>query len=135
MAKNFSGFNLEEVHKNPEKWRAPTRIRSPKPGPWPPVPESKPMPPSSWAKKTGFRPKFSVRPMQVIPAQLDPLQSPGAQIQLLILSWAAQGPIPTANGPRLFLQLLRRLIWRQLRRRRHQWRRGGKTPMVEMGVR
>ncbi|KDP34376.1 hypothetical protein JCGZ_11259 [Jatropha curcas] len=31
----------------------------PKPGPWPPAPESSPMPPSSWAKKTGFRPKFS----------------------------------------------------------------------------
>ncbi|KAL2331957.1 hypothetical protein Fmac_019538 [Flemingia macrophylla] len=28
-----------------------------RPGPWPPEP--KPMPPSSWAKKTGFRPKFS----------------------------------------------------------------------------
>ncbi|XP_030522459.1 nucleobase-ascorbate transporter 12 isoform X2 [Rhodamnia argentea] len=31
----------------------------PKPGPWPPAPESSPMPPSSWAKRTGFRPKFS----------------------------------------------------------------------------
>ncbi|KAM1056377.1 hypothetical protein ACFX13_030534 [Malus domestica] len=31
----------------------------PRPGTWPPVPESSPMPPSSWAKKTGFRPKFS----------------------------------------------------------------------------
>lgn len=31
----------------------------PKPGPWPPVPESSPMPPSSWAKRTGFRAKFS----------------------------------------------------------------------------
>lgn len=30
-----------------------------KPGPWPPAPESAAMPPSSWAKKTGFRPKFS----------------------------------------------------------------------------
>jgi len=30
-----------------------------KPGSWPPPPESKPMPPSSWAKRTGFRPKFS----------------------------------------------------------------------------
>lgn len=30
-----------------------------KPGPWPPTPESAAMPPSSWAKKTGFRPKFS----------------------------------------------------------------------------
>ncbi|PRQ32171.1 putative xanthine/uracil/vitamin C permease [Rosa chinensis] len=34
----------------------PTR---PRPGPWPPVPEGSPLPPSSWAKKTGFRPKFS----------------------------------------------------------------------------
>ncbi|KAF8009523.1 hypothetical protein BT93_J0508 [Corymbia citriodora subsp. variegata] len=31
----------------------------PKPGPWPPLPESSPVPPSSWAKRTGFRPKFS----------------------------------------------------------------------------
>ncbi|PHT35269.1 Nucleobase-ascorbate transporter 12 [Capsicum baccatum] len=30
-----------------------------RPGPWPPAPESAAMPPSSWAKKTGFRPKFS----------------------------------------------------------------------------
>ncbi|KAK4358616.1 hypothetical protein RND71_020845 [Anisodus tanguticus] len=30
-----------------------------RPGPWPPGPESSAMPPSSWAKKTGFRPKFS----------------------------------------------------------------------------
>lgn len=31
----------------------------PKPGPWPPAPEAAPVPPSSWAKRTGFRPKFS----------------------------------------------------------------------------
>ncbi|KAL6557345.1 Nucleobase-ascorbate transporter 12 [Orobanche minor] len=31
----------------------------PRPGPWPPLPEDSAMPPSSWAKKTGFRPKFS----------------------------------------------------------------------------
>ncbi|KAF2300765.1 hypothetical protein GH714_015627 [Hevea brasiliensis] len=30
-----------------------------KPGPWLPAPESSPLPPSSWAKRTGFRPKFS----------------------------------------------------------------------------
>lgn len=30
-----------------------------RPGPWPPAPESAAMPPSSWAKRTGFRPKFS----------------------------------------------------------------------------
>ncbi|OIT39254.1 PREDICTED: nucleobase-ascorbate transporter 12 [Nicotiana attenuata] len=33
--------------------------KKPRPGPWPPAPESAAMPPSSWAKKTGFRPKFS----------------------------------------------------------------------------
>lgn len=38
--------------------------KRPRPGPWPPgpspTPESGPaMPPSSWAKRTGFRPKFS----------------------------------------------------------------------------
>ncbi|CAN8247163.1 unnamed protein product [Cochlearia groenlandica] len=31
----------------------------PKPGSWPPPPDSSPMPPSTWAKRTGFRPKFS----------------------------------------------------------------------------
>jgi len=31
----------------------------PKPGQWPPAPESAAMPPSSWAKRTGFKPKFS----------------------------------------------------------------------------
>ncbi|RDX67085.1 Nucleobase-ascorbate transporter 12 [Mucuna pruriens] len=33
----------------------------PRPGPWPPapLPDAKAMPPSSWAKKTGFKPKFS----------------------------------------------------------------------------
>ncbi|OMO58364.1 Xanthine/uracil/vitamin C permease [Corchorus capsularis] len=31
----------------------------PKPGPWPPAPDAAPVPPSSWAKRTGFRPKFS----------------------------------------------------------------------------
>ncbi|KDO45490.1 hypothetical protein CISIN_1g0481062mg, partial [Citrus sinensis] len=31
----------------------------PKPGPWPPAPDATPVPPSSWAKRTGFRPKFS----------------------------------------------------------------------------
>ena len=31
----------------------------PRPGPWPPAPDNSAMPPSSWAKRTGFRPKFS----------------------------------------------------------------------------
>lgn len=31
----------------------------PKPGPWPPAPDAAPVQPSSWAKRTGFRPKFS----------------------------------------------------------------------------
>ncbi|XP_074276031.1 nucleobase-ascorbate transporter 12 [Silene latifolia] len=34
--------------------------KRPKPGPWqPPAPDSKAIPPTSWAKRTGFRPKFS----------------------------------------------------------------------------
>ncbi|XVF69102.1 hypothetical protein PTKIN_Ptkin11bG0053600 [Pterospermum kingtungense] len=31
----------------------------PKPGPWPPAPDAAHVPPSSWAKRTGFKPKFS----------------------------------------------------------------------------
>ncbi|KAL0534206.1 hypothetical protein IC582_028494 [Cucumis melo] len=31
----------------------------PRPGPWPPAPDPSSMPPASWAKRTGFRPKFS----------------------------------------------------------------------------
>ncbi|KAL8151116.1 hypothetical protein V2J09_020924 [Rumex salicifolius] len=33
--------------------------KRPKPGPWPPAPESPAVPPSSWAKRTGFQPKSS----------------------------------------------------------------------------
>ncbi|CAI9781449.1 unnamed protein product [Fraxinus pennsylvanica] len=33
--------------------------RSTRPGQWTPAPESAAMPPSTWAKRTGFRPKFS----------------------------------------------------------------------------
>lgn len=33
--------------------------KRPRPGPWPPAPESTAIAPSSWAKRTGFRPKFS----------------------------------------------------------------------------
>jgi nucleobase transporter 1/2 len=33
--------------------------KAPRPGPWPPAPDSAALPPSSWAKRTGFRPKFS----------------------------------------------------------------------------
>ena len=35
------------------------KTRQQRPGPWPPAPESKPVAPTSWAKKTGFKPKFS----------------------------------------------------------------------------
>ena len=35
------------------------RKTRPKPGSWPPAPDAAPIPPSSWAKRTGFRPKFS----------------------------------------------------------------------------
>ncbi|KAH7837728.1 hypothetical protein Vadar_017297 [Vaccinium darrowii] len=33
--------------------------KRPRPGPWPPAPDSAAMPPSSWAKRTGFRPNIS----------------------------------------------------------------------------
>jgi len=33
--------------------------KRPRPGPWPPAPDSAAMPPSSWAKRTGFRPNVS----------------------------------------------------------------------------
>ncbi|CAN1252457.1 Nucleobase-ascorbate transporter 12 [Linum perenne] len=45
----------------------------PKPGPFLPTPESSPLPPASWAKKTGFRPKFSGETNASDSGQISPL--------------------------------------------------------------
>ncbi|PIN10887.1 Xanthine/uracil transporter [Handroanthus impetiginosus] len=47
-----------------------------RPGPWPPAPESAAMPPSSWAKRTGFRPKFSGESNATDSGQITALPTP-----------------------------------------------------------
>lgn len=82
--------------------------KRPRPGPWPPAPESAAMPPSSWAKRTGFRPKFSGEtnasdsgqitalppPQQPAQAQAKPRQ-PDANLDL---EAGRPRPGPTSNG-------------------------------------
>lgn len=74
-----------------------------RPGPWPPAPESaSAMPPSSWAKRTGFRPKFSGEANAnandsgsiLVPSQPKPKES-DANIDL---EAGRVRPGPTANG-------------------------------------
>ncbi|KAK9676891.1 hypothetical protein RND81_11G108200 [Saponaria officinalis] len=75
--------------------------KRPKSGPWPPGPDSKPIPPTSWAKKTGFRPKFSGETTSFDSGVVDieagrarPLPPSNGPIPPSI------GPIPPSNGPR-----------------------------------
>ncbi|KAL8057787.1 hypothetical protein ABFX02_04G206200 [Erythranthe guttata] len=53
--------------------------KKPRPGPWPPAPDSAAMPPSSWAKRTGFRPKFSGETNASDSGQITTLPLPPAQ--------------------------------------------------------
>ncbi|KAL9244574.1 hypothetical protein vseg_018341 [Gypsophila vaccaria] len=80
--------------------------KRPKPGPWPPGPESKPIPPSSWAKKTGFRPKFSGEAtfdsgvVDIEAGRARPLPpSNGTSIGPRPTK-SANGPTQPSNGPR-----------------------------------
>ncbi|KAI3461324.1 hypothetical protein Pfo_017987 [Paulownia fortunei] len=82
--------------------------KKPRPGPWPPAPDSVAMPPSSWAKRTGFRPKFSGETNAGDSSQITtlPLPQPPAQAQAkprqpdtnLDLEAGRPRPGPTPNG-------------------------------------
>ncbi|XP_071932332.1 nucleobase-ascorbate transporter 12-like [Coffea arabica] len=78
--------------------------KRPRPGPWPPgaaAPESGPaMPPSSWAKRTGFRPKFSgeTNATDSGPISVQPQPKPKEPEPNLDLEAGRVRPTPTSNG-------------------------------------
>lgn len=75
--------------------------KKPRPGPWPPAPDSAAMPPSSWAKRTGFRPKFSGETNASDSGQLTPLPPPAKPRQAdgnQDLEAGRPRPSPTSNG-------------------------------------
>lgn len=81
--------------------------KMPRPGPQPPAPDSPAMPPATWAKRTGFRPKFSGETNASDSGQitLTPPQPPAsAQAKHkppdsnLDLEAARPRPGPTSNG-------------------------------------
>ncbi|KAK7402081.1 hypothetical protein VNO78_14060 [Psophocarpus tetragonolobus] len=75
-----------------------------RPGPWPPAPspDAKPMPPASWAKKTGFKPKFSgeANASDSIQISLQPKPKPKPKEPDTTLDLEAARPRPhaPANG-------------------------------------
>ncbi|KAL3817849.1 hypothetical protein ACJIZ3_003754 [Penstemon smallii] len=79
--------------------------KKPRPGPWPPAPDAAAMPPSSWAKRTGFRPKFSGETNasdfgQIASLPPPPRTSPKPRQPdtNLDLEAGRPRPIPTSNG-------------------------------------
>ncbi|CAI9105553.1 OLC1v1004494C2 [Oldenlandia corymbosa var. corymbosa] len=75
--------------------------KRPRPGPWPPGPESAaPMPPSSWAKRTGFRPKFSgeANAGDSGPISVQPQPKPREADASVDLESGRARPVPTSNG-------------------------------------
>lgn len=82
--------------------------KRPPPGPWPPAPESAAMPPTSWAKRTGFRPKFSGETNASDSGQITALPPPeppaSSQVKpkppnsTLDLEAGRPRPAPTSNG-------------------------------------
>ncbi|KAL0460090.1 UNVERIFIED_CONTAM: Nucleobase-ascorbate transporter 12 [Sesamum latifolium] len=80
--------------------------KRPRPGPWPPAPESAAMPPSSWAKRTGFRPKFSGETnasdsgqiTSLPPPQQPPQAKPRQPDANLDIEAGRPRPSPTSNG-------------------------------------
>lgn len=78
--------------------------KRPRPGPWPPgagATESGPaMPPSSWAKRTGFRPKFSgeTNATDSGPISVQPQPKPKEPEPNLDLESGRARPTPTSNG-------------------------------------
>ncbi|KZV25520.1 nucleobase-ascorbate transporter 12 [Dorcoceras hygrometricum] len=80
--------------------------RNPRPSKWPPTPESESMPPSSWAKRTGFRPRFSGETNSTDSGQITASATP-AQVQKdkirqvesnIDLEAGCPRPGPTSNG-------------------------------------
>lgn len=84
--------------------------KRPPPGPWTPAPESAAMPPASWAKRTGFRPKFSgetnasdsgqitALPTSEPPAPAPSQPKPRPPSSNLDLEAGRPRPTPTSNG-------------------------------------
>ncbi|GMG98476.1 hypothetical protein Nepgr_000316 [Nepenthes gracilis] len=78
--------------------------KRPRPGPWPPAPDSAAVPPSTWAKRTGFRPKFSGETNATDSGQIADLSKPREPNSAVDLE-AGQAQArpraraqPTANG-------------------------------------
>ncbi|KAL7198323.1 hypothetical protein ACSBR2_020764 [Camellia fascicularis] len=74
--------------------------KRPRPGPWPPAPESTALPPSSWAKRTGFRPKFSGETNATDSGQIVPHPKPREPDSQPDLESGRARPVapPPANG-------------------------------------
>ncbi|KAI7991564.1 Nucleobase-ascorbate transporter 12 [Camellia lanceoleosa] len=74
--------------------------KRPRPGPWPPAPESTTLPPSSWAKRTGFRPKFSGETNATDSGQIAPHPKPREPDSQPDLESGRARPVapPPANG-------------------------------------
>ncbi|KAK6926650.1 Nucleobase cation symporter 2 family [Dillenia turbinata] len=73
--------------------------KRPRPGPRPPAPESTAMPPSSWAKRTGFRPKFSGETTASDSSQIVSASKPKEpQTPLDLESGRAKLPVSSVNG-------------------------------------
>ncbi|GLT51307.1 hypothetical protein SLA2020_247260 [Shorea laevis] len=70
----------------------------PKPGSWPPAPDAAPIPPSSWAKRTGFRPKFSGETNASDSGQLSLPPRPREPDNQPDLEAGRARPVPVANG-------------------------------------
>lgn len=69
-----------------------------RPGSRPPVPDTKAMPPSSWAKRTGFKPKFSGETNASDSGQISlPPKPREAKAQLDLEAGRVRAP-PAANG-------------------------------------
>lgn len=72
--------------------------KRPRPGPWPPAPDSGAMPPSSWAKRTGFRPKFSGETTASDSGQIAPAPKPKEPDSQVDLESGRSGAPLAANG-------------------------------------
>ena len=69
-----------------------------RPGQWPPAPESTAVPPSTWAKKTGFRPKFSGETNASDSGQIVPQSKPKEPSRPVDLELGTNRPATAVNG-------------------------------------